>query len=46
MRIDYVLPSATLKVVACGVFWPAPGQDGHDLADVSDHHLVWLDVEL
>ncbi len=46
MRIDYVLPSATLKVSGCGVFWPASGQPGHDLTDVSDHHLVWLDVEL
>lgn len=46
MRIDYVLPSANLKVVGCGVFWPAEGQAGHDLADVSDHHLVWLDIEL
>jgi len=46
MRIDYVLPSATLRVSGCGVFWPASGQPGHDLTDVSDHHLVWLDVEL
>ncbi len=46
MRIDYVLPSATLKVAGCGVFWPAQGQPGHELADVSDHHLVWLDIEL
>ena len=46
MRIDYVLPSANLKVVGCGVFWPAEGQPGHDLTDVSDHHLVWLDIEL
>ena len=45
MRIDYVLPSATLKVVDCGVFWPASDQPGHDLTDVSDHHLVWLDIE-
>lgn len=46
MRIDYVLPSANLKVVGCGVFWPAEGQPGHELTDVSDHHLVWLDIEL
>ena len=46
MRIDYVLPSANLNVVGCGVFWPAEGQPGHDLTDVSDHHLVWLDIEL
>jgi len=46
MRIDYVLPSANLKVVGCGVFWPAEGQPGHELTDVSDHHMVWLDIEL
>ncbi len=46
MRIDYVLPSATLKVIGCGVFWPAKGQPGHDLIEVSDHRLVWVDVEL
>jgi endonuclease/exonuclease/phosphatase family metal-dependent hydrolase len=44
MRIDYVLPSTTLEVAACGVFWPAEGEPGHNTADVSDHHLVWLDI--
>ena len=44
MRVDYVLPSATLKVIDCGVFWPAEGQPGHGLIDVSDHRLVWVDV--
>lgn len=44
MRVDYVLPSATLKVIDCGVFWPVPDQPGHELIDVSDHRLVWLDV--
>ena len=46
MRIDYVLPSKIVTVTACGVFWPASDQPGHDLSDVSDHHLVWLDIEL
>jgi endonuclease/exonuclease/phosphatase family metal-dependent hydrolase len=46
MRIDYVLPSAMLKVVDCGVFWPGDDQPGHELIDVSDHHLVWLDIEM
>ena len=44
MRIDYVLPSASLKVTGCGVFWPAKGEPGHELSDVSDHHLVWVDI--
>ena len=44
IRIDYALPSKTLHVQDCGVFWPAEGQEGHELADVSDHHLVWVDI--
>ena len=46
MRIDYVLPAASLKVVGCGVFWPTQGQPGHEFIDASDHHLVWLDIEI
>ena len=46
MRVDYVLPSKTLKVVGCGVFWPASNETGHELIDVSDHHLVWIDIEI
>lgn len=50
MRVDYVLPSATLEVNGSGVFWPAPGQPGADLVGMdpvrsSDHRLVWVDVE-
>ena len=45
MRIDYVLPSRTLKIIGCGVFWPASGEPGHDLIGVSDHRLVWLDID-
>ncbi len=45
MRIDYVLPSKTLKVTGSGVYWPKPDQPGGDLVDVSDHRLVWVDVE-
>jgi endonuclease/exonuclease/phosphatase family metal-dependent hydrolase len=44
LRIDYVLPSATLKVTGCGVFWPATGKPGHVLIDVSDHRMVWVDI--
>lgn len=46
LRLDYVLPSANLEVLDGGVFWPAAGEPGHELAAVSDHHLVWLDVQL
>jgi endonuclease/exonuclease/phosphatase family metal-dependent hydrolase len=46
LRLDYVLPSTNLAVVDCGVFWPEPNEDGHELAGVSDHRLVWLDLSL
>ena len=46
LRLDYVLPSKNLKVLAGGVFWPSVGEPGHNLVQASDHRLVWLDVEL
>jgi len=46
LRLDFLLPSADLHVTGCGVFWPAPGQPGENLIDISDHRLVWLDFEL
>jgi len=50
LRVDYVLPSQTLKVVGAGVFWPAPGNPefsliGSDGRASSDHRLVWVDLE-
>ncbi len=45
MRIDYVLPSKTLKVIGSGVFWPKPDEPGAQAAQQSDHRLVWIDVE-
>ena len=44
LRVDYVLPSATLEITGAGVFWPAEGEPGADLIDASDHRLVWIDV--
>mgnify|MGYP001820572692 CR=1 FL=1 len=46
LRLDYLLPSAGLGIRGCGVFWPAAGEDGHDLLESSDHRLVWLDISL
>ena len=46
MRLDYVLPSANIKVKSSGVFWLKPGDAGYQWMDASDHHLVWVDVEL
>ena len=44
LRLDYVLPSQGLSVVGSGVFWPAPGAEGADWIDATDHHLVWVDL--
>jgi endonuclease/exonuclease/phosphatase family metal-dependent hydrolase len=44
LRLDYLLPSADLRVRAGGVFWPKPGEPGAEWIDASDHHLVWLDL--
>ncbi|HET6564333.1 MAG TPA: endonuclease/exonuclease/phosphatase family protein [Xanthomonadales bacterium] len=46
LRLDYVLPSADLEVLGGGVFWPVTGEPGHEWINVSDHHLVWLDLAL
>jgi len=46
VRIDYVLPSKEISVSNQGVFWPAPGEDGSELASASDHRMVWIDIEL
>jgi hypothetical protein len=44
LRLDYVLPSANLRVLDSAVFWPTPGQTGADWIDATDHHMVWLDI--
>ena len=46
LRLDYLLPSDGLTIRGCGVFWPAANEDTHELVDVSDHRLVWLDISL
>lgn len=45
LRVDYVLPSTDWAIRASGVFWPRPGEPGAELLDVSDHRLVWVDLE-
>lgn len=45
MRVDYVLPSKSLRVVNSGVFWPKPEEAGAESVKASDHRLVWVDVE-
>ena len=56
LRLDYVLPSAGLKAVASGVYWPQPNKEHAELfwnkrgwpqrRLSSDHRLVWVDIEL
>ena len=49
VRIDYLLPSAEVEILAGGVFWPdrAGDPEGARWAEeASDHRLVWLDVAL
>lgn len=47
LRLDYVLPSANLRVVASGVLWP-PATDplAADLILASRHYPVWVDIVL
>lgn len=53
LRADYALPSKHFKVISSGIFWPLYEDVGADkvevikkLLDASDHHLVWVDVQL
>lgn len=52
LRVDYVLPSATLQLLDAGVFWPV-GADplygplfGDYPFPTSDHRPVWVDVQI
>lgn len=45
MRLDYVLPSVGFAVKGSGVFWPAANTPEAAIADGSDHHLVWVDLD-
>ena len=47
LRVDYVLPSADLKVLGAGVMWPeADDPLAQVFATASRHRPVWLDVAL
>ena len=49
LRIDYVLPSADIKIVSGGIFWPTKEESKSlpiDVSDASDHHLVWIDIQI
>jgi endonuclease/exonuclease/phosphatase family metal-dependent hydrolase len=44
LRLDYVLPSAGLRVVDSGVYWPGAGEADAAPIDGTDHRLVWVDL--
>jgi hypothetical protein len=44
LRVDYVLPSAELNVLASGIFWSDPTNENGPEGP-SRHGLVWVDVE-
>ncbi|ATF17160.1 endonuclease/exonuclease/phosphatase family protein [Phaeobacter gallaeciensis] len=48
MRVDYILPSQALQVVASGLMWPAniPTKDGDMNRPASRHALVWTDLKI
>ena len=47
LRVDYVLPSAGLRVIGSGVYWPTPGTPAANVAmAASRHRLVWVDIEM
>jgi Endonuclease/Exonuclease/phosphatase family len=47
LRLDYVLPSASLAVTGAGVLWPAMDDPlAADLTAASRHFPVWVDLTL
>ena len=47
LRVDYVLPSATLTATGSGVLWPdSDGSLSRDVERASRHRLVWVDVQV
>jgi len=51
LRIDYVLPSDTVDITGSGVFWPLMSEPDFEYVGtfpypVSDHRLVWVDIEI
>ena len=47
LRVDYVLPSADLRLTGAGVLWPPEGDPLADtLRAASRHYPVWVEVTL
>ena len=48
LRVDYILPAATLKVTDSGILWPdseTATLPRSVVAAASDHRLIWVDLE-
>lgn len=47
LRVDYVLPSVDLSVLAQGVVWPSDDDPfSQAVTAASRHRLIWVDVEM
>jgi endonuclease/exonuclease/phosphatase family metal-dependent hydrolase len=49
LRVDYILPAASLIVTDAGILWPGAAEDAALASAVetaSDHRLVWVDLDL
>ncbi len=46
VRVDYALPSNDLQILDSRVFWPTSDDPWRELADQSDHYMVWVDVRV
>lgn len=45
LRVDYLLPSATLNITDSGVYWPSPDDPALEtVMTASRHRLVWVDI--
>ena len=46
LRVDYVLPAATLRASGAGVVWPAPGDPlAEAVVAAGPRRLVWVDLD-
>ena len=44
LRVDYVIPSASMQVVGSGVFCPVAADPLARLNDAPDHRATWVDL--
>jgi hypothetical protein len=46
LRVSYILPSAEVRVLRSGVYWPDPGPEAEMVDRASRHRIVWVDIEI